>query len=816
MMNDLKFAARQLLKNPGFAAVAVLTLALGIGANTAIFSVVDAVLLRPLPFPDSNRLVWISEGNPKGDAFPISFPDFIDWKAQQTVFDQIGVYNWGAYNLIGTGDPLRLRAAQMSAGAFAALTAPPALGRVFTADEDKPGAPRVVVLSYGLWQNRFGGNGGILNQPLNLDGISYTVVGVMPAGFVFPDPVDIWVPLGPFSSLTSFQDRGDHPGLEGVARLRAGVLLEQARAEMEIISKRLEKSYPESNTNVRVRLDPLLHKVAGNVSRALWMLLGAVALVLLIACANVANLLLARAAARHKEMALRVALGAGRWQIVRQLLTESLLLAIGGSGLGLLLAHWGLKGILSLGHNAIPRAAEIRMDGGVLIFTALTGLMTGVVFGLVPAWQPRRSVLDATLWDGSRGTTGRRNTLRQGLIVAEVSLTFMLLIGAGLLLRSFHNLQSVNAGFSSDHVLSFRLDLPSQKYHTLEQQTAFYQSMIAALRTIPGVQAAGVASRSPLEPFNWLTDYRIEGQPEPDAANNLTMDATLASPDYFRAMGIPVLRGRAFNDQDNREHLRGTGREEQKNAGLNVMIVDEEFARRHWPNEDPIGKKVRLPWGALEQNPVLTVVGVVARVKVRQLTEHGGFVQGYLPSWQLPESGSAIVAKTTVPAETLFSAVREKMRALDPVQPISNLQTIESVRNNSLAPQRLNLAMLGLFGALALTLAAIGLYGVLAHSVAQRGREIGVRIALGAQRKSVLGLVVGNGMQLVIIGIVVGMAGAVAVTRVLRSLLFEVTPFDPLTFFTIPLILSAVALLACWLPARRAAQLDPMEVLRGE
>jgi putative ABC transport system permease protein len=817
MLNDIRYAIRMLLKNPGFTVVAVVTLALGIGANTAIFSMVNTVLLRPLPYPQSDRLLWISERNQKSQEIPISFPDFIDWRAQQTVFEQIGVYNWGDYNLTGSGDPLRLRAAQMSATAFGALRAKPALGRVFTQDEDKPGAPRVVVLSNGLWKDRFGGDPAILNQPVNLDGVSYMVVGVMPAGFVFPDPVDIWVPLAPFSSTPSYQqDRNNHPGLEGVARLKPGATLEQAQTEMDMIAKRLEQEYPDSNTGVRARLDPLLDRVVGKASRALWMLLGAVAGVLFIACANVANLLLARAAARQKEMALRAALGAGRWQIVRQLLTESLLLAAVGGVVGLLLAHWCLELILALGHNAIPRAAEIRMNGGVLVFTALAAALTGVLFGLAPAWEASRPALQTMLKDSSRGATTGHNRLRQGLIVAEVSLTLMLLIGTGLLLRSFQNLQTVNPGFSSERVMSFRLDLPKQKYAALDQQNRFYQALVEKLHALPGVQAAGVATRCPLEPFNWLANYQIEGQPAPASSDRPTMDVSVASPDYFRAVGIPLLRGRAFTDQDNREHLHGSGRENDNNAGLNVVIVDEEFAHRHWPNEDPIGRRVRIPWGEPEQNPVLTVVGVVARVKIRELSEQGGFPQAYLPAWQLPETGRAVVVKTSVSPETLFSAVREQVSSLDPGQPIFNLRTVEELRSHSLAPQRLNLTLLGLFGAVAMALAAIGLYGVLAYTVTQRRREIGVRMALGAQRRDVLSLVVGQGMRLALLGVSVGLAGAFAVSRVLQTLLFEVKPTDPLTFAVIPLLLAAVAFLACYIPARRATKIDPMEALRHE
>jgi putative ABC transport system permease protein len=816
LWQDIRYGVRQLLKNPAFTAVAVLTLALGIGANTAIFSVVNAVLLRPLSFPESDRLLWISEGNAKAGNFPISFPNFIDWQAQQTVFEQIGVYNWGSYNLVGSGDPRNLFAAQMTASAFAALRVQPALGRVFSQDEDKPGAPPVIVLSHALWQNQFGGDPAILNRPIRLDGSAYTVVGVMPPGFAFPTPVDVWLPLGPLSSESSFQERDSHPGLEGVARLKRGVSLKRARTDMDVIAKRLEQQYPDSNRDSRVTLEPLLDKVVGNVSRALWTLLGAVALVLLIACANVANLLLARAAARQKEMALRSALGAGRWQIVRQLLTESLLLAVIGGTLGLLIAHGCLGLILTLGNNALPRAAGIHMDGSVLVFTLLVALATGVLFGLVPAWQVSRPALQTVLADSSRGSTGGRSRLRQGLIVAEVSLTLMLLIAAGLLLRTFNNLRTLSPGFSSEQVMSFRLALPLRKYATLDQQNGFYQALVEKLEALPGVRAAGVASRSPLEQFNWLTAYQIEGQPEPALGDGLSMDLTLASPDYFRAMGMPLLKGRAFTDEDNRQHLRGTGRENDKGAGANVIIVDEEFVRRHWPNENPIGKQVRLLWGARAENPVLTVVGVVARVKVRSLSERGGSVQAYLPAWQLPETGRAVVVKTIVPPETLFSAVRVQVNSLDPELPISNPRTVEELRRNSLSPQRLNVALLSFFGAVALALAAIGLYGVLAYAVTQRRREIGVRMALGAQRSSVLRLMVGNGMRLVALGMVFGLVGAAVLTRVMKSLLFEVATIDPLTFGSVPLLLAIVTFLACWLPARRAAKVDPMVALRYE
>ncbi|MEO8426416.1 MAG: ABC transporter permease [Verrucomicrobiota bacterium] len=820
MLNDLKFAFRQLLKNPGFTAVAVLTLALGIGANTAIFSVVNAVLLRPLPYPDSERLVWLSERHPNFPAMSIAYPNFTDWRTQQTVFEHIGIYNWGSYNLTGDGDPLRLRGSRISAEALVALRVQPTMGRLFREDEDKPGAPPVLLLSHKLWSSRFGGASDILNRSVTLDGRVWTVIGVMPPDFVFPGQLDIWVPVGSMSAESSYQNRGNHPGLLGVARLKPGVTLQQARAEMATIAARLEKQYPDSNKNCGVRIDPLLeNRVGSTVRAALWTILGAVGMVLLIACGNVANLLLARAAARQKEMAVRAALGAVRWRIVRQLLAESLLLALTGGALGVLLANWGLGLILAISREALPRASEIRLDVSVLAFTAVVSLLTGILFGLAPAWQASRPNLQEALRETARGMTTVQARLRHALVVGEVALTLLLLIGAGLMLRTFHRLQTLDPGFSHERVISFRLDLPPQKYSTVDQQIIFYQSLVEKLGALPGVQHAGVAYQFPLAHEGWQTSFRIEGQPEPPPGQRPSMELTPVSPDYFPAMSIRLLRGRFFTDADNREHLRGrdlTGLNEGqlRNVGLNVIIVDEEFVRRHWPNEDPIGKRVRLSADAAD--PGLAVVGVVARVKMDELGEQGGFVQAYLPLWQYGGAGRAVVIKTALPPETLVPAVRREVQALDPEQPIYDLRTMAAIRHDSLAPQRLNLALLGLFAFVALTLAVIGLYGVLAYAVTQRTREIGIRIALGAQRHDVLGLVVREGVKLTLVGVALGLAGAFGLTRFLTSLLYEVKPSDPLTLLAMPLLLLMVALFACWLPARRAAAVDPIEALRCE
>ncbi|MCI0536836.1 MAG: ABC transporter permease, partial [Verrucomicrobiales bacterium] len=508
-MNDLRFALRQLVKNPGFTAVAVLTLALGIGANTAIFSVVNGVLLKPLPFPESNRLVFLQETNKSFGSMSISYPNFTDWRAQQTVFEHIGVYNTGSYNLTGHGDPVRLLGARISADALTALQVRPALGQLFSNEEDKPGGQPVVVLSHRLWQTTFGGDLAVVGKSINLDGRAYSVVGVMPANFAFLNHAEIWVPVGQLAGQESWQGRGNHPGLSGVARLKPGVSVDQARAEMNTIAVRLEEQYPDSNRNNRVRLEPLIENRVGNVRDALWILLGAVGFVLLIACANVANLLLARAAVRQKEMAVRAALGAGRWRIVRQLLTESVLLSVIGGLLGLLLARWWLKLILVLAGNAIPRVTEIGIDTGVLLFTGGVAVLTGMIFGLAPAWQASRPDVQDVLKDATRGVTRGRARLRHGLIVAEVALTLLLLVGAGLLLRSFHHLQTLNPGFSHERVLSFRLDLPDRKYPTPDQQISFYQRLTEKLRALPGVQQVGVAYQFPLAQQGWQTGFLI-------------------------------------------------------------------------------------------------------------------------------------------------------------------------------------------------------------------------------------------------------------------------------------------------------------------
>jgi putative ABC transport system permease protein len=810
---DFRYALRGIRKNPGFAITVIVVLAIGIGANATLFSIVNAVLLRPLPYPESDRLVWVGETRadlPFSSTNPgaLSYQNFLDWRKQQTVFESIGAYqpaggSPGAF-LIG-GEPVRMEIQRMSADVFAALKVAPVSGRVFNNDEDRPGAvARLVVLSYGAWQLRFGGTP-VVGQSVSMNGFAYTILGVMPPGFSFPyNGVEAWLPLGGIPAPPRTSHTG-HAGenLGAIARLKPGVTVQRARAEMATIGARLEHAYPDANKGWKSRVEPLMNVVVGDVGRPLWILFGAVLMVLLIACANVANILLARAAVRRQEIGVRAVLGASRGRIVQQLLVESLVLSFMGAALGLLLASAGIDVFVFLAASAIPRSAEIRLDAGVLAFAAALGGLTAVVFGLAPAWMSSGKGLHESLRAaGDRGSAGERRRMRQALIVAEVALTILLLTGAGLLLRSFQRLQSVNQGFNTEHVLSFDVTLPGVKYRTPELQSQFFESLLETVRSLPGVDEAGITSRVPLQQKRGDvvpgTPYSVEGQEKPTGSPLDLMEAIVASPGYFRAIGIQLLRGRLFTEQD---HLKAD----------NVVIVDEEFVKRHWPGEDPVGRRIRFQPGP---GKYLTVVGVVGRVKLSTLSERGGFVQAYLAARQFPDIKSSVVVKSRLAPAALAGSIREQVRRLDPAQPIHNLRTVEEIRDSSLAAERLSLSVLGVFALVALGLSVVGLYGVLAYSVARRRREIGVRTALGAQRRDVVRLVVGEGMRLTSLGILAGILGALWLTQWLSSLLFEITPSDPATFSAVTLLLLVVTLIACWIPARRAARIDPIQALR--
>ncbi|MFY9553404.1 MAG: ABC transporter permease [Blastocatellia bacterium] len=801
LLQDLRYGIRMLLRNPGFTVVAVLALTLGIGADSAIFSVVNAVLLRPLPYPDSDRLVVLRERSPQLEGMSVAYPNFIDWRDQNNAFESIGVSRRQSYNLTGSGEPERLLGASVSADMFAVVRVDAARGRVFTSEEDKAGATPVVVLSHGLWQRRFGGDLNILDQTMTLDGRSYTVIGIMPPGFQFPSRgTELWTPVGQMSKDPGWESRGNHPGLTGIARLKPGVTVAQAREDMEIVAANLEKQYPDSNAGSRVTIIPALENAVRTIRLALLVLLGAVGFVLLIACANVANLLLARATTRQKEIAIRTALGASRTRIIRQLLTESMLLSVVGGALGLLVARWGVKLIIAISPNSIPRSREIDLDGRVVLFTLGVSVLTGIIFGLVPALQSSKPDLNETLKDAGRGSTGSRHLFRSGLVVTEVALTLVLLIGAGLMIRSFYRLQQVNPGFNYEHLLTFNISLPQKKYPQDQQKLTFYDQLAEKLGALPGVQTVGLASGLPLGNNGWQTSFRIDGQPEPEPGHTPLTEAAVANPEYFEAMGITVLAGRNFTDQDRSDAPR-------------VAIIDEEFARRHWPGEDAVGKRIRTGG---DQGPLITVVGIARRVKMDGLSEDSNRVQSYYPHRQLPWGGMTVVVKTANDPMGIISAVRQQVLAIDPDQPVFNINTMEQIRGDSIAPDRLTLMLLASFGFVALILAAVGIYGVMAYSVTQRTHEIGIRMALGARETDVLGMVIRQGMKLAVVGLAVGLVGAWLATRAMASLLFGVSATDPLTFAVISVVLAGVALGACFVPARRATKVDPMVALRYE
>ena len=819
LWQDVRYGARMLLKNPGIAFVVILALALGIGANTAIFSVVNAVLLRPLPYEESERLVFLNETSKAMDEISVSYPNFTDWRNQNKVFEKIGVYNRSSYNLTGAGEAERIITGQVSADLFAALRVNAGWGRVFSNEEDKPGGEPVVLLSYPLWQRRFGGQTSILNQPITLNSKSYTVIGIMPQGYQFPSRVEMWVPVGQLSGQSTWQQRGNHPGLYGVARLKPGVTLAAARAEMDMIGANLEKQYNQSNAGNGVGVRPLVEVFVSDIRRPLWVLFAAVGFVLLIACANIANLLLARATARQKEMAIRAAMGAGRWRIARQLLTESVLLGLIGGSLGLLLARWGIELILYISPDAIPRSKEIALDWRVMAFTIAVSFLTGILFGLVPALQAGVVDVHETLKETGRGTSGR-HWLRSSLVVVEVATTLVLLIGAGLMIRSFYRLQKVNPGFSYEHLTSFSVALPDKKYKTDEQQADFYKRLLENLRGLPGVESTAAASGLPLGNNGWQTSFTIDGRPAPPRNQTPLMEACLVTPDYFQAMNIPLKSGRYFTDRDDRSFLAGKDLskltdDEKEMAGVNAVIIDEEFARRYWPNEDAIGKRIRLG-GNDPKAPLLTVQGVVGRVKMEGLGQDSKRVQGYFPFLQIPSGGMTVIVKGSADPNQLIGAIRQQVKQIDPDQPIYSIRTMDEIRSESVAGERLNLTLLSLFAGIALVLAIVGIYGVMSYSVTQRTHEIGIRLAIGAQQRDVFKMIIGQGMLLAVIGVVLGLIGAFGLTRLMASMLFGVEPTDPLTFASIALLLMGVALSACYVPGRRATKVDPVVSLRYE
>ncbi|MCS6806173.1 MAG: ABC transporter permease [Acidobacteriota bacterium] len=806
LWQDLRYGARMLLKNPGFTAVAVVTLALGIGANTAIFSVVNAVLLRPLPYPQPERLMVIGRTYTGSDVYPASEPKFLFWRDHNQSFEAMAAVQGigSGLNLSGEAEPEYVTGIQVSADFFRVLGVSPALGRGFTKEEDSPQGERVVILSDGLWRRRFGQDAGLIGKTVTLNSESYTVVGVLPPGFQFTAPFDVLVPL-----RLNPASRSEAHNFMVIGRLKPGVTEVQARAEMKLVGEKFRAAYPQAMApNESVNLMGWQNNLVQEIRPLLLILLGAVSFVLLIACANVAHLQLARASARQKEMAIRLAVGAGGWRLARQLLTEGVLLALAGAAAGLLLAVWAVDALTALMPDGmLPLLGEISFDGRVLAFTLAAAVATGLIFSLAPALHAGRVDVNQSLKEGS--TSGRlspvRGRLRSVLVIAELAVSLVLLIGAALLVRTFANLRGIEPGFDPRHVLTFQVSLSGPSYDTTAKVSDFYRRVLERFRSLPGVEAVAVASTLPLEAQLNLP-YSIGGSAEVTGAVQYRM----ISPDYFRVMKTAVRQGRAFEEGDT--------------AGAeSVIIVNEAFARQHFPNTTPLGQRMCVGCG-FGDPAMRTIVGVVSDTKQFNLGAPSPPTV-YVPVAQVPDAlmlllrqftATNFVIRTAGEPLQLSGVVKQEMLKIDPALPLRNVRTMEQLLSHSLALEEFNMSLLGLFAGIGLLLVAIGTYGVVSYSVSQRTHEIAIRMALGAQRWDVLKLVLGQGMILAVIGVGIGLVAALMLTRLLSSLLFGVTPTDPMTFASVSLLLVAVALLACYIPARRATRVDPMVALRYE
>jgi putative ABC transport system permease protein len=806
---DLRFAVRMLQKSPGFTAVAVLTLALGIGANTAIFSVVNAVLLRPMPYKDADRLVSVwGQNKPKGyDLDLVSSLDFADWKAQSHSFENMGAATDAMYTLTGAGDPAAVVAYRFSADFFGVLGVPALLGRTFVQEEEHTGKDRVVVLSHRLWMTRFGGDRLVVGRNVVLDGKPYTVMGVMPASFQYPQRTELWTPL-------SFQpdyakDRGIR-WLRVMARLKPGKTVRQAEVEMQTIASRLEREYPSTNKDQGARLVDLRQLTAGDARPALLVLLCCVGLVLLIACSNIGNLLLSRALRRRRELAVRTALGAGRWRLIRQLLTECVLLSLAGGALGTGVAYWAASGLVAMfpktiANLSLPRVESIPLDGRVLGFAFLASAVTGVMFGLAPALLAGRVSPDESLKEsgrsGATGAAGRK--FRNVVVTLEMAMALTLLIAAGLMTKSFARMVSADLGFGTDRVLTFRAVLPQYKYETDLQRLGFHDEALRRIRGLPGVKAAGTVTFLPLSGWWGTREVSVAGRPALPGVKNPSPVWSSVSPAYFRAMRIELVKGREFTDTDNK-------------TGADVAILSSGLARTLWPNDDPIGRQVMVE-GFGKPKEVIGVVGDVHQLGIAHPGENfDPTSEVYVPYAQAAAPIICFVVRTAGDPLDAVNQVRQEISTVDKQQPISFVESMDQLASESVALPRADMVLLAVFAGMALVLAAIGIYGVLSYSANQRTKEIGVRITLGARRKDVLRLVIGEGVRLTAVALVVGIVSAAGFARVLGSLLYGVKPVDPEIFLGVPIALACVALVACYLPARRAARLNPVTALRCE
>jgi predicted permease len=810
LSQDLPYAIRILLKSPGFAAIAILTLALGIGANTALFSIVDGVLLNPLPYPHSERLVAISEKRPGDDKSPPVYLNFLDWQRETQTFASMAIYRNKDYNVSGTAEAQRLSGYMISADFFPTLGVNPVLGRTFRIEDDQVGAAPVVVLGGGFWTRAFGASADVVGKSLVLNGTSYTIVGVIPSSFSFyGQDRDVYTPIGQWNDA-SFRDRRISVSAHVVGRLKPGVSLQQAKADMDVVSRDLAAAFPDSNKSVGITLVPMKEDIVGNVQPFLLVLLAAVGFLLLIACANVANLLLARATRRSREFAVRAALGAGHTRIIRQLLTENLLLATLGGTLGLLIAFGATRAVVNVLPGTLPRAGEISLDGRVLLFTMALSLFAAIVFGLFPALRSSRIDLQEVLRESGRGSSGARHRLQGAFVAVEIAMALVLLIGAGLMLRSLAALWRVNPGYRPSGAITFSVSMPSSSTTTPAETRARLRQFHDKIRSIPGVQAVSVTLGSRPMIHDSAVPFWIEGQPKPASENEMPGAMFyLVEADFQQAMGITLERGRFVTAQDN------------ENTSL-VMDIDDAFARTYFPNENPIGKHVHLMQFDVEAE----IVGLVGHIK--QWGPGGDAnaaieAQFFYPFMQMPEKlmtlaagGAAVVVRTEGDPASIMKLVRRSVQEIDPREVIYAVQTMDQVLAGALAPRRLSMILLGVFAGLALVLACVGIYGVVSYLVGERTHEIGVRIALGAQRGDVMRLVLGEGAKMASVGVAAGIAAAFGLTRLMANQLFGISAHDPPTYAAVAVLLMVVALFACYVPARRAVRLDPVAALRCE
>jgi putative ABC transport system permease protein len=800
MINDLRYALRQLINSLGFTIVAVITLALGIGACTAIFSVVNTVLLRPLDYPDPDRVVIIRETQlPQFPEFSVSPPNYIDWEKQTKSYEYLAAYTGAALNLTGEGEPQRLVGVKATAHYFDVYGVKPVLGRMLLPEEDAVGKNHVVVLSYGFWQRVFGGARDVVGRAVQLNGEPYQIVGVAPAGFGIASKVDVWTPMAFTPKETANDARGGHY-INVVGRLKPGVTFRQAKAELEVIANQLAVQYPDPQKGWGIFMMPIQDYMVRDVKPVLYTLLGAVGCVLLIACANLANLLLARATARHREISIRAALGAGRGRLIRQLLTESVVLAVCGGIAGVILARWGLDALLALAPTSLPRISEIHLDSGVLLFSLALSVVTGLVFGIAPAWLAARADVNEALKQGTRGSTegGARGRLRSALVVIEVTFALVLLGGAGLLARSFMQLANVDPGFIPESATLMRLSLPQKKYDQPEQQTAFVNALLDQIKNLPGVQAAGITHSMPLV-GDYVLGFNIEGRPAIDPADLPNTNYYAVTPGYFRAMGIRLIRGRIFTPQDDAK-------------APHVAIINETMARQFFPNEDPIGKRINITNGPDYWREIVGIVGDIKQYGVDKATS----AQSYEPFAQVPFTSLNVVIRTKGSPAALLGALRPAVYAVDKDQPVGVIRPLEEIMAESIARQRFAMLLLTVFSVVALVIAAVGIYGVMAYNVVQRTGEFGIRMALGAQQRDVLRLVLTQGGKLIGIGLAVGLLATLAASYAMRSILFNTSAYDPLTLASITVLLAAVALVACFFPANRATKVNPIDALRTE